>query len=60
MNDPRQYFVIDTLRNGTTVTIRAIRTEDKTRLAGAFKNLDRESVLPVDLEAHFQVELIMA
>ena len=60
MNDPRDYLVVDTLRNGTTVTIRAIRPEDKTRLASAFKNLDRESVLPVDLEAHFQVELIMA
>lgn len=28
MNDLRDYFVIDTLRNGTTVTIRAIRPED--------------------------------
>ena len=44
MNDPRHYLVGDTLRNGTTVTIRAIRPEDKTKLASAFKNLDRESV----------------
>ena len=44
MNDPRHYFVSDTLRNGTTVTIRAIRPEDKTKLVSAFKNLDRESV----------------
>ena len=44
MNDPRHYFVIDTLRNGTPVTIRAIRPEDKTRLVSAFKKLDRESV----------------
>ena len=44
MSDPRHYLVVDTLRNGTTVTIRAIRPEDKTRLTKAFKNLDRESV----------------
>ena len=44
MIDPRHYLVVDTLRNGTVVTIRAIRPEDKTRLASAFKNLDRESV----------------
>lgn len=44
MNDPRHYFVIDTLRNGTPITIRAIRPEDKARLVSAFKNLDRESV----------------
>ena len=44
MNDPRHYFVSDTLRNGTTVTIRAIRPEDKAKLVSAFENLDRESV----------------
>jgi RimJ/RimL family protein N-acetyltransferase len=44
MNDPRHYLVTDTLRNGTPVTIRAIRPEDKTKLVSAFKNLDRESV----------------
>ena len=44
MNDLRHYFVTDTLRNGTMVTIRAIRPEDKTKLVSAFKNLDRESV----------------
>ncbi|MER2602636.1 MAG: GNAT family N-acetyltransferase [Candidatus Competibacter phosphatis] len=44
MNELRHYFVVDTLRNGTTVTIRAIRPEDKTRLVSAFKNLDRESI----------------
>ncbi len=44
MSDPRNYLVVDTLRNGTAVTIRAIRPEDKNRLASAFKNLDRESV----------------
>ncbi len=44
MNDLRHYFVIDTLRNGTTVTIRAIRPEDKTKFVSAFENLDRESI----------------
>jgi len=44
MIDPRHYLVVDTLRNGTVVTIRAIHPEDKTKLASAFKNLDRESV----------------
>ena len=44
MIDPRHYLVVDTLRNGTAVTIRAIRPEDKDTLARAFKNLGRESV----------------
>jgi RimJ/RimL family protein N-acetyltransferase len=44
MIDPRHYLVVDTLGNGTVVTIRAIRPEDKDKLASAFKNLDRESV----------------
>ena len=44
MNDFRHYLVGDTLRNGTAVTIRAIRPEDKTRLISAFKHLDPESV----------------
>lgn len=44
MNDFRHYFVTDTLRNGTAVTIRAIRPEDKTRLVSAFKNLERETI----------------
>ena len=44
MNDPRHYFVNDTLRNGMAVTLRAIRPEDKTRLASAFKNLERETI----------------
>ena len=44
MNNLRHYAVIDTLRNGTTVTLRAIHPEDKAKLASAFKNLDRESV----------------
>ena len=44
MIDPHNYLVVDTLGNGTVVTIRAIRPEDKNRLVSAFKNLDRETV----------------
>lgn len=44
MTDPRHYLVGDTLRNGTTVTIRAIRPDDKIRLVKAFKNLEPESI----------------
>ena len=44
MIDPRHYLVVDTLGNGTVVTIRAIRPEDKNRLVSAFKKLDRETV----------------
>mgnify|MGYP001199911775 FL=1 len=44
MNDLRDYFVTDTLRNGTSVTIRAIRPEDKTKLVSAFRNLERETI----------------
>ena len=44
MIDPRHYLVVNTLGNGTVVTIRAIRPEDKNRLVSAFKSLDRETV----------------
>ena len=42
--DPRNYSADETLRDGTPVTIRAIRRDDKSRLLEAFKSLDRESV----------------
>ena len=42
--DPRNYTASEVLKDGTVVTIRAIRREDKGRLLQAFKNLDRESV----------------
>ena len=42
--DPRNYTASEVLKDGTAVTIRAIRREDKGRLLDAFKNLDRESV----------------
>ena len=44
MIDARNYLVQETLRNGQAVTIRAIRPDDKTRVAKAFKALDRESI----------------
>ena len=42
--DPRNYIASEVLKDGTVVTIRAIRREDSGRLLQAFKNLDRESV----------------
>ena len=42
--DPRNYIANEILKDGTTVTIRAVRRDDKSRLLEAFKSLDRESV----------------
>jgi RimJ/RimL family protein N-acetyltransferase len=44
MTDTQNYEVADKLKDGTAVTIRAIRPDDKNRLAEAFRNLERESV----------------
>jgi len=44
MIDARNYNVSETLKNGTVVTVRAIRPDDRDRVAGAFSNLERESV----------------
>lgn len=44
MVDARNYNVSETLKNGTVVTVRAIRPDDRERVAGAFGNLERESV----------------
>ena len=44
MNNPRNYIVTDTLKDGTTVTIRAIRRNDSGKVLEAFTNLDRESI----------------
>ncbi len=44
MIDAKNYRVDDKLKDGTAVTIRAVRPDDKDRIAEAFKNLDRESV----------------
>jgi RimJ/RimL family protein N-acetyltransferase len=44
MTDTRNYEVAEKLKDGTVVTIRAIRPDDKDRFAEAFRNLERESV----------------
>jgi GNAT superfamily N-acetyltransferase len=44
MIDARRYRVEETLRNGVAVEIRAVRPEDRDRIAAAFRELDRESV----------------
>lgn len=44
MIDAQDYRVEDRLKNGTAVTIRAIRPDDKARIVEAFGNLDPESI----------------
>jgi GNAT superfamily N-acetyltransferase len=44
MSDPRDLSCTETLKNGIAVTIRALRTDDREKLARAFRLLDRESV----------------
>ena len=44
MTSPRSYIVTETLKDGTTVTIRAIRRDDGAGVLQAFTNLDRELV----------------
>ena len=44
MTDARDYLCEETLRNSLRVTIRAVRPDDRERLAKAFASLDRESV----------------
>jgi RimJ/RimL family protein N-acetyltransferase len=44
MIDAQNLKVTDRLKDGTVVTIRAIRTDDKKRIAEAFKNLESESI----------------
>jgi GNAT superfamily N-acetyltransferase len=42
--DARSYSAGDTLKDGTSVTIRAVRREDAGTILQAFRGLDRESV----------------
>ena len=42
--DPRNYIAADTLRDGTAITIRAIRPDDGGRVLTAFTNLDPASI----------------
>ena len=44
MADPRNYYAQETLKDGTPVTIRAIRKDDKESILDAFRALDREAV----------------
>ena len=42
--DPRHYVASETLKDGTLVTVRAVRREDADAFLKAFNDLDRESV----------------
>jgi RimJ/RimL family protein N-acetyltransferase len=44
VSDARNHSVTDALRNGTPITIRAIRPDDRERLVEAFRGLERESI----------------
>jgi RimJ/RimL family protein N-acetyltransferase len=44
MIDAQNFSVPEKLKNGTPVTIRAVRPDDKRRIAEAFGNLDPESI----------------
>jgi hypothetical protein len=44
MVDPRNYYARETLKDGTPVTIRAIRRDEKESLFQAFRALDCEAV----------------
>ena len=42
--DPRIYIANETLKDGTVVTVRAIRRDDGNDILEVFRNLDRESI----------------
>lgn len=44
MSDLRHFSSIEQLRNDTSVTIRAVRPDDKSKLAAAFQQLEPESI----------------
>ena len=44
MIDVRHYRVEETLRDGTQITIRAVRSDDKDRLVHAFRQLSSQSI----------------
>ena len=44
MIDTRSYAAFDILKDGTAVAVRTIRADDREAIAGAFEDLDRESV----------------
>jgi len=44
MTDPRNYAAAETLKNGLAIKIRALRQDDRDRMARAVRNLDPESI----------------
>ena len=44
MTSPADYLVSDTLRNGLAVTVRALRPDDRAKIAKAIRGLDRDSI----------------
>jgi GNAT superfamily N-acetyltransferase len=44
MADLREFAVTETLRNGVSVTLRALREDDRARMAQAIRGLGRESI----------------
>ena len=44
MADPRAYTAAETLRNGLAITIRALRPDDRERVAAAVRGLERDSI----------------
>jgi GNAT superfamily N-acetyltransferase len=44
MAAPRDYVAAEMLKSGLAVTVRALRADDRERIATAVRNLDRESI----------------
>jgi GNAT superfamily N-acetyltransferase len=44
MIDPRTYAATESLKDGTAVTVRALRADDRERMARAVRGLERESI----------------
>ena len=44
MTSPADYRAAETLRNGLAVTVRALRADDREKVATAIRELDRESI----------------
>jgi GNAT superfamily N-acetyltransferase len=44
VSDPRDYVAAETLKDGAPVTVRALRPEDRERIAKAIRGLDRDSI----------------
>ena len=44
MTSPADYLASETLKNGLAVTVRALRADDRAKVASAIRELDRESI----------------